>query len=60
MLPTSGYKRPELCEHKFGDPERYTKIHSEIACTLCGYEKIIPTPEYMKPDPNWNDFIEVV
>lgn len=50
----------EECVHVFGEPHRYSRIHSEITCSLCGFEKIIPTPDYLKPEPDWKNFKEVV
>lgn len=52
-LQPSGIVRQHLCNHVFKMPRRYSKIHSVKECRLCGYEVVIPTPEHLKPEPDW-------
>jgi hypothetical protein len=60
MIPFDKDKHTEMCKHEFGKPHRYSRIHSEITCKLCGHEEFIPTPEHMKAEPDWQNAIEVV
>ena len=48
------------CPHEFDAPHRYSRIHSSVTCKVCGYEHFIPTPDHLKPAPDWANAVEVV
>ncbi len=59
-LQPRGMKRPSLCNHVFDAPTRHTHLHSTVECKLCGYEKVVPTPEHLKPEPDWRNAREEI